>query len=213
MLGNGEMVETKLQRIADKARKDSGCVFTSLFHLMNIEMMRECFKRLRKDAAAGIDKVTKAEYEENLEENLAVLVDKLHRMAYIPQSVRRVYIPKAGSDKKRPLGIPAIEDKLVQAGITRILTAIYEQDFIDDSYGFRPGRSCHDALRALSKTVEGGQVHCIVDADIKGFFDNVDHKWMIKFLEHRIADKRVLRYVVRFLKAGIMEEGVVSPTD
>ena len=129
MLGNGEMVETKLQRIADKARKDSGCRFTSLFHLINIEMMRECFKRLRKDAAAGIDKVTKAEYEENLEENLAELVDKLHRMAYIPQAVRRVYIPKAGSDKKRPLGIPAIEDKLVQAGLTRILTAIYEQDF------------------------------------------------------------------------------------
>ena len=213
MLGNGEMVETKLQRIADKARKDSGCVFTSLFHLMNIEMMRECFKRLRKDAAAGIDKVTKAEYEENLEENLAVLVDKLHRMAYIPQSVRRVYIPKAGSDKKRPLGIPAIEDKLVQSGLTRILTSIYEQDFIADSYGFRPGRSCHDALRVLSKTVGGRQVHNIVDADIKGFFDNVDHKWMIKFLEHRIADKRVLRYVMRFLKAGIMEEGVVIASD
>ncbi|MCK5681855.1 group II intron reverse transcriptase/maturase [bacterium] len=213
MLGNGEMVETKLQRIADKARKDSGCVFTSLFHLMNIEMMRECFKRLRKDAAAGIDKVTKAEYEENLEENLAVLVDKLHRMAYIPQSVRRVYIPKAGSNKKRPLGIPAIEDKLVQAGLTRLLTVIYEQDFIEDSYGFRPGRSCHDALRSLSKTVEGGQVHCVVDADIKGFFDNVDHEWMIKFLEHRIADKRVLRYVMRFLKAGVMEEGVVIASD
>ena len=213
MLGNSEMVETKLQRIADKARKDSGCVFTSLFHLMNIEMMRECFRRLKKDAAAGIDKVTKTEYEESLEENLAVLVDKLHRMAYIPQSVRRVYIPKPGSNKKRPLGIPAIEDKLVQAGLTRILTAIYEQDFIDDSYGFRPGRSCHDALRSLSKTVEGGQVHSIVDADIKGFFDNVDHKWMIKFLEHRIADKRVLRYVVRFLKAGIMEDGVVIASD
>jgi retron-type reverse transcriptase len=154
MLGNGEMMETKLQRIAEKARKDSGCRFTSLFHLMNVEMLRECFRRLRKDAAAGIDKVTKAEYEENLEENLAVLVEKLHRMAYIPQSVRRVYI-LPGSDKKRPLGIPALEDKLVQAGLARILTAIYEQDFIEDSYGFRPGRSCHDALRALSDEVEG----------------------------------------------------------
>lgn len=132
MLGNGEMMETKLQRIAEKARKDSGCRFTSLFHLMNIEMLRECFRRLRKDAAAGIDKVTKAEYEENLEENLAVLVEKLHRMAYIPQSVRRVYISKPGSDKKRPLGIPALEDKLVQAGLARLLTAIYEQDFIKD---------------------------------------------------------------------------------
>jgi group II intron reverse transcriptase/maturase len=213
MLGNGEMMETKLQRIAEKARKDSGCRFTSLFHLMNVEMLRECFRRLRKDAAAGIDKVTKAEYEENLEENLAVLVEKLHRMAYIPQSVRRVYISKPGSDKKRPLGIPALEDKLVQAGLARLLTAIYEQDFIKDSYGFRPDRSCHDALRALSCEVEGGQVHYVVDADIKGFFDNVDHEWMMKFLGHRIADKRVLRYVMRFLKAGIMEDGVVSASD
>ncbi|MCK5682103.1 group II intron reverse transcriptase/maturase, partial [bacterium] len=105
------------------------------------------------------------------------------------------------------------EDKLVQAGLTRILTVIYEQDFIEDSYGFRPGRSCHDALRALSKEVERRQINHIVDADIKGFFDNVDHEWMIKFLEHRIADKRVLRYVKRFLKAGIMEDGIVSGSD
>ena len=210
MLSNGEMMETKLQRIAEKARRDSGCRFTSLFHLMNVEMLRECFGRLRKEAAAGIDKVTKEEYGENLEENLTVLVEQLHRMAYIPQPVRRVYIPKAGSNKKRPLGIPAIEDKLVQAGLTRILTAIYEEDFIDDSYGFRPGRSCHDALRALSDEVEGGRIHYIVDADIKGFFDNVDHEWLMQFLGHRIADKRVLRYVKRFLKAGIMEDGAVS---
>ena len=213
MPGNREMMETKLQRIAEKARRDSGCRFTSLFHLMNVEMLRECFSRMRKDAAAGIDKVTKEEYGENLEENLTVLVGKLHRMAYIPQPVRRVYIPKAGSNKKRPLGIPAIEDKLVQAGLTRILTEIYEQDFIDDSYGFRPGRSCHDALRALSDEVEGGRIHYIVDADIKGFFDNVEHEWLMQFLGHRIADKRVLRYVKRFLKAGIMEDGAVSASD
>ena len=115
-----------------------------------------------------------------------------------------------GSDKKRPLGIPAIEDKLAQAGLTWLLTAIYEQDFVEDSYGFRPGRSCHDALRALSSEVEGQRTHYIVDADIKGFFDNVDHEWMMRFLEHRIADKRVLRYVKRFLKAGIMKDGVES---
>jgi len=213
MPSNREMVVTKLQRIAEKARKDSGCKFTSLFHLMNVEMLRECFRQLRKDAAAGIDKVTKKEYAGNLEENLTVLVEKLHQMSYIPQPVRRVYIPKAGSNKKRPLGIPALEDKLVQAGLARILTAIYEQDFIDDSYGFRPGRSCHDALRALSDEVEGQRIHYIVDADIKGFFDNVDHEWMMKFLGHRIADKRVLRYVKRFLIAGIMEDGAVSASD
>ena len=213
MLRNREMVVTKLQRIAEKARNDPGCRFTSLFHLMNEEMLRECFRELRKDAAAGIDKVTKEEYGRDLEKNLTVLVQKLHRMSYIPLPVRRAYIPKAGSSKERPLGIPALEDKLVQAGLARILSAIYEQDFIDDSYGFRPGRSCHDGLRALSQEVEGGRIHYIVDADIKGFFDNVDHEWLIKFLGHRIADKRVLRYVKRFLKAGIMENGAVSASD
>ena len=213
MLSNREMVATKLQRIAEKARRESGCRFTSLFHLMNVEMLRECFRQLRKDAAAGIDKVTKKEYGANLEKNLTALVEKLHRMSYIPLPVRRVYIPKPGSSKERPLGIPALEDKLVQAGLARILSAIYEQDFIDDSYGFRPGRGCHDALRALSDEVEGGRTHYIVDADIKGFFDNVDHEWLMKFLGHRIVDKRVLRYVKRFLKAGIMEEGAVSASD
>ncbi len=210
---NREMVATKLQRIGEKARKEAGCRFTSLFHLMNEEMLRECFKELRKDAASGIDKVTKEAYGKNLDENLKELVQKLHRMSYIPLPVRRVYIPKPGSSKRRPLGIPALEDKLVQAGLTRILSAIYEQDFIDDSYGFRPGRGCHDALRALSNEVEGCRVHYIVDADIKGFFDNVDHDWMIQFLGHRIADKRVLRYVKRFLKSGIMEEGKATASD
>lgn len=213
MPSNREMVETKLQRIAEKARRDPGCKFTSLFHLVDVELLRECFWQLRKDAAAGIDKVTKGQYGENLEENLTKLVGELHRMAYIPLPVRRVYIPKPGSDTERPLGIPALEDKLVQSGLARILTAIYEQDFISDSYGFRPGRSCHDALRALSNAVGGQQIHYIVDADIKGFFDNVDHEWVMRFLGHRIADKRVLRYVKRFLMAGVMEEGSVSVSD
>lgn len=213
MLRNNETVETKLQRIAAKASRDPKCRFTSLFHLVNVELLRSCFLKLRKDAAAGIDQVTKTEYGTNLEENLTELVGKLHRMAYIPQPVRRVFIPKPGSNKHRPLGIPALEDKLVQAGLTRILTVIYESDFIDDSYGFRPNRGCHDALRTLSLTVENGPVNHIVDADIKGFFDNVDHEWMKRFLEHRIADNRVVRYIVRFLKAGVMNEGVVEESD
>ena len=213
MLRNNETVETKLQRIAAKASSDPKCRFTSLFHLVNVELLRSCFLKLRKDAAAGIDQVTKTEYGTNLEENLTELVGRLHRMAYIPQPVRRVFIPKPGSKKQRPLGIPALEDKLVQAGLTRILTAIYESDFIDDSYGFRPNRGCHDALRALSLTVENGPVNHIVDADIKGFFDNVDHEWMKRFLEHRIADNRVVRYIVRFLKAGVMNEGVIEESD
>lgn len=174
---------------------------------MDEELLRGCFAQLRGDAAAGIDGKTKADYAENLEANLAALVGRLHRMGYRPQADRRVYIPKPGSDKVRPLGIPALEDKLVQAGMTRILEQIYEQEFTEDSYGFRPKRGCHDALRALSETVESGRIEWIVEADIKGFFDNVDHDWLMRFLERRIGDKRMLRMVKRFLKAGVMEEG------
>lgn len=209
----GEPVATKLRRIARKARSEPKFQFTSLFHLMSVELLRGCFKRLREDAAAGIDRVTKEMYAADLEANLTKLVERLHRMAYIPQSVRRVYIPKPGTSKQRPLGIPALEDKLVQVGLVRILECIYEQDFIDDSYGFRPGRSCHDALRALSHTVEKGKVNWIVEADIKGFFDNVDHDWMMKFLAHRVGEKRVQRMVKRFLKAGIVEAGEVHASE
>lgn len=210
---NRENVGTKLQRIAEKTRKDSRCKFSSLFHLMNEELLRECFEDLRKEAASGVDRVTKAEYAKDLEANLTKLVGRLHRMSYIPQPVRRVYIPKPGSTKQRPLGIPALEDKLVQAGLVRILEAIYEGNFIEDSYGFRPGRGCHDALRSLSLEVEGGGIHYIVEADIRGFFDNVQHDWMMEFLSHRIADKRVLRYVKRFLIAGILEDGLFVETE
>ncbi|MBX3178685.1 MAG: group II intron reverse transcriptase/maturase [Candidatus Hydrogenedentes bacterium] len=202
-----EPVATKLHRIACKARKEPEFKFTSLYHLMNEDLLRGCFAQLRGDAAAGIDGKTKAEYAENLEANVAGLVSRLHRMAYRPQAVRRVYIPKPGSDKGRPLGIPALEDKLVQSGMSRILEQIYEQDFIEDSYGFRAKRSCHDALRALSVTVESGRIGWIVEADIKGFFDNVDHDWLMRFLALRIGDRRMLRMVKRFLKAGVLEEG------
>jgi RNA-directed DNA polymerase len=209
----GEPVETKLHRIARKARNEPTFKFTSLYHLMDVELLRGCFTRLRGDAAAGIDGTTKAEYAEHLEENLASLVTRLHAMRYIPQPVRRVHIPKPGSAKQRPLGIPALEDKLVQAGLVRILEQIYEQDFIEDSYGFRPGRGCHDALRALSTTVENDGTEWIVEADIKGFFDNVEHDWLMRMLEHRVGDKRIYRMVKRFLKAGVFEEGQVQDSE
>lgn len=213
MPSNEESVATKLQRIAEKANSEPNFQFTSLFHLMNEELLLGCFEQLRNNAASGIDGMTKDQYAEQLPENLRQLVDRLHRMAYIPQPVMRVYIPKPGSDKMRPLGIPALEDKLVQAGLAKILQAIYEQDFIDDSYGFRPGCSCHDALRALSQTVENQPVNCIVEADIRGFFDNVDQDQLMTFLAHRIADQRVLRYIKRFLKAGIQEDGAYRASD
>jgi RNA-directed DNA polymerase len=210
---SGEPVATKLHRIAEKARKEPGFKFTSLYHLMNEELLRGCFQRLRKDAAAGIDKMTKDMYAANLEANLASLVERLHRMAYIPQAVRRKYIPKPGSAKGRPLGIPCFEDKLVQAGLVRILESVYEQDFIEDSYGFRPVRSCHDALRGLSVTVGNKPINHIVEADIKGFFDNVNQEWLLKFLAHRIGDKRIQRMVKRILKAGVAEDGSVTISD
>jgi len=206
-------VATKLQRIAEKARKEPSLKFTNLFYLMNDELLRGCFQRLRKDAAAGIDKVTKEDYAENLDANLANLLERLHRMAYIPQPVRRVNIPKPGSDKLRPLGVTCLEDKLVQSGLVRILEAVYEQDFIDDSYGFRPNRSCHQALRTLNTIIEEGTVNVIAEADIKGFYDNMDQNWIMEFLGHRIGDKLVLRMVKRFLKAGIVEDGEWVPSD
>jgi RNA-directed DNA polymerase len=204
---NEESVTTKLQRIAEKARREPKGQFTSLFHLMTVELLWECYEQLKGNAATGIDGETKAHYGEHLLENLADLVKRLHQMGYRPLPVKRVYIEKPGSDKKRPLGIPALEDKIVQAGLVKILQAIYEQDFIADSYGFRPGRSCHDALRALSRTIEDSPINYLVEADIRGFFDNVDQSQLMAFLEHRIADKRVLRYIKRFLKAGINEDG------
>lgn len=213
MLSNVESVETKLQRIVEKARRDPKCQFTSLFHLMNRDLLWECFWQLKENRASGVDRVTKEQYAENLMENLDDLIGRLHRMAYIPQPVRRVYIPKPGSEKKRPLGIPVLEDKLVQAGLSEILQAVYEQDFIDDSCGFRPGRSCHGALRTLSQTIDRQGTQYIVEADIKGFFDNVDQDQLMDFLAHRIADKRVLRYIKRFLKAGIQEDNVYRASD
>lgn len=203
----GETVATKLLRIAEKAGREPKFQFTSVYHLMNEELLRGCFAKLRKKAAAGIDGMTKEMYGEKLEERLTELVGRLQRMAYIPRPVRRQYIPKPGTDKERPLGIPTLESKLVEAGLVRILESIYERDFIEDSYGFRPGRGCHQALRALSHTVESGRINWVVEADIKGFFDHVDHDWLMKFLNHRVGDKRVLRMVKRLLKAGVMEDG------
>jgi len=201
-------VETKLARIAELARNKPTERFTSLAHIINEDMLLVCHLALKGKKAPGIDGVTKKEYEKNLEENLESLIKRMKKQAYKPQPVKRVYIPKEVSNKTRPLGIPAYEDKLVQMALAKILNAIYEQDFLDCSYGFRPGRGCHDALKTLNYIITRKRTNYVVDADIKGFFDHVDHQWLLKFLQHRIADPNILRLIARFLKAGVMEAGM-----
>lgn len=205
-------VDTRLLRIAEAAKQQKSEKFTSLVHLINRESLMESHQAMVSGKAVGVDAVTKQEYGENLQANIENLLERMKRQAYKPQPVRRVYIPKPGSDKKRPLGIPSYEDKLVQKAMVPILNAIYEADFMQFSFGFRPNRSCHDALKVLGHIIEKRPVNYIVDADIKGFFDNVSHEWMMKLLEHRIADPNLLRLISRFLKAGIMEAGVKYDT-
>ena len=209
----GDPVTPQLRRIAERARREPKATFTSLYHLMNEDLLRDSFQRRQANAAAGIDTMTKAAYAQHLEHHLTDLVGRLHRMAYRPQPVRRVYIPKPGTDRLRPLGIPCLEDTVVQAGLVCILEVIYAQDVIADSYGCRPGRSCHDALRVVTQTIERRPVHYIVEADIKSFFDSVDRTWLQRFLGHRMADQRVLRLMGRFLKAGVLEDGAVEVQD
>ncbi|UOQ86628.1 group II intron reverse transcriptase/maturase [Gracilibacillus salinarum] len=200
-------METKLNRITESAKKDKNFAFTSLVHLLNENNLKQCHDQLPKDKAVGVREVTKGDYERQLDRNIENLVDRLKKMAYRPVPVKRTYIDKPGSKKKRPLGIPDHEDKIVQKGITRILNAIYENDFLDCSFGFRPQRNCHDALKVLNVYIEKRKTNYIVDADIKGFFDNVSHDWMMKFLQHRIQDPKLLQIIARFLKGGYMEEG------
>jgi len=201
-------MQTKLNLISEIAKRDGTCQVNNVAYLLNKENLKECFGLLKKGKAAGIDGVGLGEYENNLEKNLDDLVIRMKSQAYKPQPVRRTYIPKANG-KLRPLGIPAVEDKIVQKGMARILEAIYENDFLDFSYGFRPNRSCHDALKKLDQVIMTRPINHIIDADIKGFFDNVNHDWLKKFLEARISDPNFLRLISRFLKNGYMEEGVV----
>jgi len=199
-------VQTKLDRITELAKRDKKCRFKNLMHLLNKDNLKECFYRLRKDSSSGNDGMSWREYEARLDERLENLVTRMKKWSYRPQPVRRVYIPKSNG-KLRPLGIPAIEDKIVQMAIARILTAIYEIDFMDISYGFRPGKRSHDALERLDYMIKWNPVNYVIDADIKGFFDNINHKWMVRMLEERISDPHLLRLIKRFLKNGYLEYG------
>lgn len=172
---------------------------------VNQEALREQHKKQEKNKATGIDNISKTDYEENLKENTEELINKMKSMSYKPQEVKRVYIPKTGSKELRPLGIPAYEDRLVQGAMADVLNEIYEHIFLDCSFGFRPGRDCHQAIKKLDEIIMKKNINYVVDADIKGFFNNVNHEWLIKFLELTIQDPKFIQYIVRFLKSGIME--------
>ena len=193
------------------AKQDRDVRFTALLHHVDVDRLRAAYWALNPKAATGVDGVTWLEYGEDLEEHLRDLHARVHRGAYRARPSRRVYIPKADG-RWRPLGVAALEDKLLQRAVVEVLNAIYETDFLDFSYGFRPGRSPHQALDALATGIFRKKVNWVLDADIRGFYDAIDHGWLLKFLEHRIADKRILRLIRKWLKAGVIEDGAWSET-
>src|ERR1700733_6676332 len=198
-------MSTEINRLSELDKDDPKRRFFSIAHLITPERMYAAFLRLRKDASAGVDGVTYEEYEKDAARNIRELHRRLKEGKYRAQPLRRVYIPKEDG-KQRPISIPSLEDKLVQMVAVDLLNAIYEQDFLGCSYGFRPGRSQHQALDALWVGIMRKKVNWVLDADIRGFFDNMSHEWTIKFVEHRVADRRVLRLIQKWLKAGVSED-------
>ena len=203
---SGKSVSQGLTGVRKAARERKKEKFTALLHHLTVGLLHDSFYRLKREAAAGVDGVTWREYENGLEDRIRDLHGRVHRGAYRAQPSRRVYIPKADG-QQRPLGIAALEDKIVQQAVVTILNSIYEEDFLGFSYGFRPGRSQHDALDALTVGIISKRVNWVLDADIRGFFDNLDHEWLMKFVQHRVADPRVLRLIQKWLQAGVSEEG------
>jgi RNA-directed DNA polymerase len=201
-----------LERIRKVARERKKEKFISLFHHISVELLEEAFYELKADAAPGVDRLTWKDYEANLERNLGDLHDRVHRGAYRALPSRRVYIPKPDG-RQRPLAVAALEDKIVQRAVVALLNAIYEEDFLGISYGFRPGRGTHDALDALCVGIHSKKVSFILDADIRSFFDEINQEWLIRFLEHRIGDRRIIRLIQKWLKAGVMEGGVVTVSE
>ncbi|MCI0410987.1 MAG: group II intron reverse transcriptase/maturase [Acidobacteria bacterium] len=207
----GPGVTNGLDRVRNAARRDKDARFTALLHHVDVPRLRAAYQALSPKAAAGVDGVTWAAYGQDLEANLQDLHRRLHAGGYRAKPSRRAYIPKADG-RQRPLGIAALEDKILQRAVVEVLNAIYEVDFVGFSYGFRPGRKTHDALDALATGIYKKKVNWILDADIRSFFSELDQAWLMKFLEHRIADKRVLRLIQKWLKAGVIEDGSWSET-
>jgi RNA-directed DNA polymerase len=205
-------VPQALERIRKVAKERKKEKFTALFHHLSVELLDEVFFELKEDAAPGVDGLTWEDYEADLERNIEDLHSRLHRGAYRARPSRRVYIPKPDG-RQRPLAVAALEDKIVQRAVAVVLNAIYEEAFLGLSYGFRPGRGAHDALDALVVGIKRTKVNWILDADIRSFFDTVNQEWLIKFVEHRIGDPRIIRLIRKWLKAGVLEDGVVTVSD
>lgn len=203
---------TKLERISQLSTENPEMAFTSIGHLINKELLKECHEKMDGDKAVGIDGITKEEYGKNLEGNLDRLVERLKEKSYKPQPARRVEIPK-DNRKTRPLSIYCYEDKLVQEALRRLLEAVFEPHFYDEMMGFRPNRGCHMALRKLNDMIENHPTNYVLDADIKGFFDHIDHEWAVKFIESRIKDPNITRLARRMLKAGIMKDFQYEETE
>src|SRR6202011_2419643 len=204
-----ESVSQALERIRQVAKTRKKERFTALLHHISIDLLEEAFFELKENAAAGGGGLTWEGYEANIDRHIVDLHDRLHRGAYRALPSRRVYIPKPDG-RQRPLAIAALEDKIVQRAAAAVLNVIYEEDFLGFSYGFRPGRGAHDAMDALVVGIERKQVNFILDADIRSFFDTVNQDWLIKFVEHRIGDKRMIRLIQKWLKAGVLEDGIVT---
>jgi RNA-directed DNA polymerase len=207
----GEGVSSGLDRVREAAQKDRNARFTALLHHVDLDRLWRAYVAISPTASPGVDGVTWEAYGENLRANLENLLDRVHSGAYRAKPSRRAYIPKADG-RQRPLGIAALEDKIVQRAVVEVLNAIYEVDFLGYSYGFRPGRSPHDALDALAAGITRKKVNWMLDADLSDFFSTLDQAWLIKFLEHRIADERVLRLIRKWLAAGVIEDGKWSET-
>ncbi|MHB9139780.1 MAG: group II intron reverse transcriptase/maturase [Victivallaceae bacterium] len=206
------LTEIKLALIAGYAKREPDMQFISLAHLLNTDFLRQCFHGLDRNKAVGLDNVSWGEYEVNLDENLDSLVDRLKRKKFKPVPARRVYIPKSDGGQ-RPLGISAIENKIVEKGVSTILQSIYEQDFMDFSYGFRPCRNCHQALKELHNQIYQNPINHVVEADIKGFFDNVSHELLMEFLRNRIKDSSMLHLIEKFLKAGYVDNDLLVTSE
>jgi len=206
-----ESVGTRLGFIAERAKRDKKATFDNLMHLINEESLKASYQQLRKECAVGVDGIRWEEYGKELENNIKGLMERIKRMSYRPQAVRRVYIPKENGTT-RPIGIPAVEDKVVQKAMSWVMEAIYEQDFYEDSHGFRTGKSCHQALKRINDLFKDKPINHVIEVDIKGYFDNVEHKKLMEWIGIRITDERFKQYLVRFLKAGYMEEGAFMET-